>query len=703
MTHGQLINEKLIEHLTESQKKAVFHKQGPLLILAGPGSGKTRVITYRIASLIDGGVHPYNICAITFTNKAAEEMRQRALALGASRGVHISTFHSLCVRILRQYAAQAGIRPNFSVFDASDQSRCIRRAIKDCLVDTSQFSPSKTAATISKLKNDLLGAEQFKAQANNFFTQTLAKIYECYQKTLEEQNALDFDDLLLKAAFLLTENEFVRKELSDRFEYLLIDEYQDTNQAQYKIAKALASQHRNICVTGDPDQSIYRWRGADISNILAFEQDWLEAVVIKLEENFRSTPNILKTADDLIAANKKRKPKRLIPTKPHGSEVVINQFEDEVSEAKAVAEQIMRLNQQGLSLSSIAVFYRVNAMSRVLEETFIRTRIPYQIIRGIEFYGRKEVKDLLCYLKVLVNPNDEMALLRCIGTPSRGIGNVTIERVKSFCISRNISLYEGMKLAERIESLSAGVKSKVAGFVNMMENFIKLIDGPVAELAEKVFDESGMKKTLESGAEPDNDAVENVNELINAAAVYDNNTPEPNLLDYIQQIALFSDTDTYDTSADRIALMTLHAAKGLEFENVFIIGLEEGLLPHERSADNEDEVEEERRLFFVGITRAKSNLYISYSRYRTIHGQLMRAIPSPFLYEIGHQIEELEPQTTLEYDTQDIEADYQPTPKFASGQLVRHKKFGMGAVKEFVDMGENSVIVIKFNSGMTKS
>src|SRR3989339_2039497 len=469
MIYGQLINEKLSEHLTESQKKAVFHKQGPLLILAGPGSGKTRVIAYRIAALIDSGVRPFNICAITFTNKAAEEMRQRALALGASRGVHISTFHSLCVRILRQYAAQAGIESNSSVFDASDQSRCIKQAIKDCLADTSQFPPSKTAGAISNLKNDLLGAEQFKTQAHNFFTQTLAEIYERYQKTLEAQNALDFDDLLLRAAFLLTENESVRKELSNRFEYLLIDEYQDTNQAQYKIAKAMASQHRNICVTGDPDQSIYRWRGADISNILAFEQDWPEAVVIKLEENFRSTPNILETADSLITANKKRKPKRLIPTKPHGSDVVINQFEDEVSEAKAVADQIARLNQQGLPLSSVAVFYRVNAMSRVLEEAFIRSRIAYQIIRGIEFYGRKEVKDLLCYLKVLVNPNDEMALLRCIGTPSRGIGNVTVEKIKSFCISRNISLYEGLKLAGRIDSLSAAVKAKIASFVNQIE------------------------------------------------------------------------------------------------------------------------------------------------------------------------------------------------------------------------------------------
>ena len=401
-------DDDFASQLTASQQKAVFHRDGPLLVIAGPGSGKTRVITCRIAALVSSGVPAYNICAITFTNKAADEMRQRAFRFAASAGAHISTFHSLCVRILRRYSEVAGITPNFSIYDDSDQSKCVKQSIVDCNLNTTDFSPARTLDAISTLKNKLIDADAFEKQADDFFSKTLSKIYSRYQQILKDLNAVDFDDLLMKAAFLLENNAAVREELGNRYKYLLIDEYQDTNHAQYRIAKALASSHKNICATGDPDQSIYRWRGADIRNILDFERDWPNAVVVRLEENFRSAPCILEVADRLIANNQSRKEKRLIATKPPAGKVVIEPYEDEVEEAIGVAENIRHLVDEGVSLSNIAIFYRVNAQSRAIEEAFIRSKIPYQIVRGVEFYNRKEVRDVLAYLKVIVNPADKV-------------------------------------------------------------------------------------------------------------------------------------------------------------------------------------------------------------------------------------------------------------------------------------------------------
>jgi DNA helicase-2/ATP-dependent DNA helicase PcrA len=483
--------------LTPSQKKAVFHVEGPLLVIAGPGSGKTAVITYRIAALIDSGVSPHNICAITFTNKAADEMRQRAAVLGTPAGPHISTFHSLCVRILRRYADQAGVKPNFSIYNEADQTRCIKRAVKECELDTTNFPPARMLDAIStRLKNNLIDVEAFKAQADDYFTKNLARIYARYQHILTEHNALDFDDLLVKTAFLLRDCSDVCSELSNRFKFLLIDEYQDTNRAQYIIAKALVSEHNNICATGDPDQSIYRWRGADIRNILAFENDWSNATVVKLEENFRSTPNILEVADSLIAVNKSRKQKKLIPTRPSGKGVIVDTFEDEKIEANAIARQIKQLTEQGVSLNDIAVFYRVNSQSRVLEEAFIRNKILYQVVRGVEFYRRKEIRDLLAYLKILVNPDDEIALLRIINTPARGIGKTTIDRVRAHAVHNNISFFEALKEAKDIESLSKAAQAKLAVFVNMIENFTKDVAGHVTPLAQRVLVESGLEKSL---------------------------------------------------------------------------------------------------------------------------------------------------------------------------------------------------------------
>jgi len=696
------MHNTLSQQLTDSQRKAVFHKEGPLLVLAGPGSGKTRVITYRIAALIDSGVRPYNICAITFTNKAAEEMRQRAFTLGASAGAYISTFHSLCVRVLRQYADQAGIHPNFSIYDSSDQARCIKLAVKECQLDTTNFSPARMLDAISTLKNKLIDAETFKTDAFDFFSIKLSEIYLSYQNILGKLNGLDFDDLLMKAAFLLRDCPDVCRELGDRFKYLLVDEYQDTNHAQYSIAKALASNHNNICVTGDPDQSIYRWRGADIRNIMAFESDWPDAAVVKLEENFRSTANILAVADHLIAFNRNRKIKKLIPTKPEGESIRVTGFEDENAEAHAVAQQIKELTGKGDSLNGIAIFYRVNAQSRALEEAFVRNKIPYQIVRGVEFYRRKEIRDLLAYLKVLVNPSDEISVLRIINTPARGIGKVTTDRISAYAARHKISFFEALKNSNQIDSLPKAAKAKLAVFSNMLEQFAKDVSGQVAPLAERVFTESGLAESLRAGGPDGLNALENLNELINSAAEYDKQAEQPSLLDYLQQISLFSDTDAYEANSDRIALMTLHAAKGLEFEHAFITGVEEGLLPHERSTASEDDeqLEEERRLFFVGITRAKADLFISYARYRTVRGQFLRTIPSKFLFELGTSFtdDDIDDDDDNDYDTSS-----QDLPRFKKGQLVRHEKFGLGRIKDFVDLGEDSIATVKFNSGQTKS
>jgi DNA helicase-2/ATP-dependent DNA helicase PcrA len=560
----------------------------------------------------------------------------------------------------------------------------------------------------------------------------------------------------MKSAFLLEGHNDVRTELGERFKYLLIDEYQDTNHAQYRIAKALVSTHNNICATGDPDQSIYRWRGADIRNILDFERDWPDALVVRLEENFRSTPAILDAADRLIANNQSRKEKRLIATRPAAGKVVIEPFEDEQEEALGLAENINQLVSQGVSLSRMAVFYRVNAQSRALEEVFIRNKIPYQIVRGVEFYNRKEIRDVLAYLKVIVNPADRVALVRIINTPARGLGKTTIDKLLDYASRRNIGLYDALKTVSNVPNIPKTTAAKLTAFYSMIEDFKKDASGPVEKTIESVFEKSGLEKALNSEGAEGEDAIANIEELISAAAVFDKQavtSESPSLVDYLQQIALFSDADAYDSSVDRVALMTLHSAKGLEFDNVFIVGVEEGLLPHERSADGIDETEEERRLFFVGITRAKTNLFINFAKYRQIRGQTLRTIPSQFLYELGIEFSEstaekfsAEHAETAEdsekmvasngcgYDARFVKSMTSnvtdpASPKgfaeastsratdgrktqpacsavrngFKRGDIVVHKKFGIGTVKDFADMGENSIATVAFNTGLTKS
>ena len=708
-------NRLLMENLTESQNKAVWHKDGSLLVIAGPGSGKTRVITNRIAALVEQGVQPSSICAITFTNKAAEEMRNRVAAMDVPGGVHLSTFHSLCVRILRKFSQAAGVSENFSIYDASNQKSCVKEAIKEAKLDIKNFQPGRILETISRLKNNLQEVDDFlAANIGDYFSQCIAKIYRNYQKILHQNNALDFDDLLLKTALLLRNCPDVRRQLNQRFQYLMVDEYQDTNHAQYQIARGLALEHGNICVTGDPDQSIYGWRGADIGNILAFEHDWPNTIIVKLEENFRSGPEILAAADRLISANKARKQKRLVPALPAGAEITAQCLEDEHAEAAFVAEFIKHLLDSGEEASQTAVFYRVNSMSRAIEEAFIEKQIPYQVVRGVEFYSRREIRDLLAYLRLMANGADEQALLRIINTPARGIGKTTIDRLIAYSASKAIGLFEAVKNCERIESIPAGTKVKLKKFVAIIDGFKNDAALPVAELMDKVFKTSGLYDALKTEAAEDDysksSPLDNVAELINSAKRFDQQEAG-GLVDFLQRIALFSDTDAYNAQSGKVSLMTLHCAKGLEFDNVVIIGLEHGILPHERSMDIVSEIEEERRLFFVGITRAKKRLCVTLSRYRTVHGQTGRTVDSQFLFEAGlsHQgtaelqgsfdDSGLKEPAGVYYESEASDENKQP---FSAGQLVSHKKFGLGRVKEFHNIGENSIVVVQFKNGQVK-
>lgn len=691
--------------LTDSQRQAVCHRNGPLLVLAGPGSGKTRVITCRIACLIDSGVQPWHICAITFTNKAAEEMRQRVAQSVTASGVYVSTFHSLCVWILRRFAEQAQVKGNFSIFDTSDQQRCMKEALKDIQLDAASFSPARMLEYVSRLKNDLEDVEEFEARAEDYFTKNAAKIYKRYQQILKLNNALDFDDLLVRTAFLLRDHADVRQWLSDRFRYLLVDEYQDTNHAQYQIAKGIALAHHNICVTGDPDQSIYRWRGADIQNILAFEKDWPETVVVKLEENFRSTPNILEKADKLIANNTHRKQKKLIPTHPDGDEVRIQTCQDEADEALRVAEEVGSMIEKGLDPNQMAVFYRVNSMSREIEEAFVQRQLPYQVVRGVEFYSRKEVRDLLSYLKLMVNPSDNIAFDRAVGTHSRGIGRTSVDRLEQFARAQGLSLLDAALQAEKVETINRPTRLRLKEFAKMIGGFQQKTQQQVSPLMDEIFTASGLAQAL--GGDPD--AIENINSLISAAAEYDKRVEQPNLMDYLQMVSLYSDSDAYDPGSGRVSLMTLHAAKGLEFDHVFIIGMEDGVLPHERSIGSSDDIEEERRLFFVGMTRARKTLQVFYARHRVIRGQFIRSTPSQFLYEIGFEGETLifdaeweTPKVEHLYEAQAAPSSRSSIP-FEVDELVEHAKFGLGRIKEIIDLGEDSIVVVKFNSGNTKS
>jgi ATP-dependent DNA helicase UvrD/PcrA len=660
----------LLEDLTEPQKQAVTHPGGPLLIVAGAGSGKTRVITRRVAWLISQGARPESILAITFTNKAAGEMKERVAAV-LDRPLRdwgrleqpspmICTFHSLCLRILKHYAVTVGLPANFSVFDSADQSKLIKAAMKELDISATNFPPSGVHGTISKAKNKLLTPQQYSQSAGDIYERMAARVYVKYQAMLKANNALDFDDLLMDACRAMRAHPNVLAELQDRFQHIMIDEYQDTNHAQYILAHAMAAKHRNITVVGDPDQSIYAWRGADLSNILDFEKDYPDALVVRLEQNYRSTKTVLAIASDLISRNRRRKEKKLWTENAQGAKADLLRCFDEHDEAREVTARLKHLHDDdGHDWSDMAVFYRMNSLSRVMEDALRKNSIPYQIARGVEFYNRKEIKDVLAYLRAAVNPNDEVSLERIANVPTRGISDATIKALQVHAVQLGTSLWGAMKQASETDSLAPRAAAAVAAFVKLMEQFGALAAGGSARSAmETVLQKSGLEAALKKLDPTEENEIPNVNELISSAAEYDREHPEGTLADYLAAVSLVSDADRFEGTGGAVTLMTLHAAKGLEFPVVAIIGLEEGCLPHSRAREDEKELEEERRLCFVGITRAQKRLILSNAAWRTIRGRREPTVGSPFLFEMPRELLQVTDRTDAYERTQE---EYRPT------------------------------------------
>ncbi len=719
------MDDTLLEELNEPQIQAVTQVTGPVLVIAGAGSGKTRVITRRIAWLIAQGIPPWQILAITFTNKAAGEMRSRvSRTLGHGwrdfgQLIHdaptICTFHSLCLRILKHYAQSVGLKPNFSILDVHDQQKLVKQAIEACGLSSSQFSPSQSHGRISAAKNKLITPEQF-AKTGGFVEQKFAPVYRKYQELLSQNNAVDFDDLLMKTAFAFREHPEILQELQERFEYILIDEYQDTNHAQYIIAHALAMKHRNICVVGDPDQSIYAWRGADIRNILEFEQDYPDALVVRLEQNYRSSKRILAIASQLIEKNTQRKKKSLWTDKPDGPRAKVIVCADERDEAQQITQQLRELHDRHqVKWSDMAIFYRINAMSRVMEDSLRRSGIPYEIARGVEFYGRKEIKDVLAYLRVIVNPLDEVSLERIINVPTRGIGEKALQIMKLHCITEGSSLFEVMCSADRILGIS---KRAANSAVNLGAQFMRWrkmagieqgsdVSFTVQEIIETVVKESGLEEhyAKESDVDIEGGPQANINELINSAAEFDEENPQATLETYLHQVSLVSDAD-HRGREGAITLMTLHAAKGLEFPVVAMIGLEENILPHERVRDNPEQLEEERRLCFVGITRAQEQLIISWAMNRSSRGLRNRQMMSQFLREMPAEHLEIVRSPAIGgdwgYSSGDTEIE-SAEPAIRRGQRVRHPAFGEGMVVDVSATGQHTRVQVDFRHAGRKT
>jgi len=736
--------DPILADLNEPQRRAVTHRDGPLLVLAGPGSGKTRVITQRAAYLVHTGVPPRNVLAITFTNKAAEEMKRRIAALGVAGGMWVHTFHALGVRLLREFGPLGRVRPGFTIYDEADQKRAIKDALEICNVSPEMLRPEAVQAHISRAKNRLNRPGEFLEGAEYFDQRIVGRVYEAYEQLLEQRNAVDFDDLLMRVAIVLRDHPEITERLSIRFRYVLIDEYQDTNHAQYLIAKYLSHHHRNICATGDPDQSIYGWRGADLGNILEFERDYPDAVVVRLEQNYRSTGKILKTASKLIRCNRRRKHKDLWSEKDEGEPVNVWEFAEGNDEAERIADTIVELQAQGRLYSDFAVMYRVNAISRGLEESLRHRGIPYQIARGVEFYNRKEIRDTLAYLRVLVNPADQVALLRIVNTPARGIGKTTLTRLLNAANDARQPLLEVMRNAASVPTLKPAAASRVRKFVDLLDELKSFVEGSIADAVSNALVLSGLEADLRNErAEGGEDRLANVEELVTAAKRYEEEIEQPSLEDFLQRVALTSDQDAVDESAGVVLLMTLHAAKGLEFPVVFVVGLEEGMLPHERSL-HEGDIEEERRLCFVGITRARERLYLSRARQRLLRGALLPRCASQFLGELpddatvwerfGDEVtatsewgedfvpldDQLPPEETMrrsrrnrfkrrrEFDDEPVFSPDDPTGRalrsassspyadWQPGMLVTHERLGVGTVEWIRPGGGQTRASIRF-------
>lgn len=631
--------------LTGEQWQAVEHFEGPLLVLAGPGSGKTRVITRRIARLVERGVDPRRILAITFTNKAANAMADRVSTLLPGTRVWVSTFHRFCAHVLRRHAAEVGLQPNFTILDQSDQSQFLKQILSDLEHDIVRYPPAVIAAQIGRAKNRMILPDQLSAGLEDSYADplqaTTAKVYPAYQKALLAANSVDFDDLLLHVAVLLQEQPALRERLDQRYEFVLVDEFQDTNLVQYQIVRALSSDYPNVCATGDPDQSIYGWRGAEIENILRFEQDYPGTRQVRLEQNFRSTSSILAVADRLIVRNTLRKHKQLLTSNPVGDPVRYWEFEDADAEAEGIAQYIVTEVAAGRRLwSDFALLFRVNSLSRRLERACLRHRIPHQIASGVAFYERAEIKDLLAYLRLIVNPRDVVAFRRIINTPVRGIGKQTQNKLFRHSEVQGIDLLEACQQADRITGLSKKGALGAKLFARMMGEFSLADTGSVEGLLRKVVEKTRYTYGWDNAhaAEEDVQRLGNVNELIAAAAVYDQGVRgESTLEGFLEESTLVADLDSLDPEAGKVSLLTLHSAKGLEFPAVVIVGLEENILPHERALrdNNFRELEEERRLLFVGITRAQLDLVLTRSARRDMRGRMESTIPSQFVRELA--------------------------------------------------------------------
>ena len=629
--------------LNPKQQEAVASLEGPLLIMAGAGSGKTKVLTCRIANLLAHGVQPFSILAITFTNKAAAEMRERVDRLigPAAKSVWLSTFHSFCARFLRyEIEATEMYKKNFVIYDVADSKAVIKACLKELNLDEKQYAPNSVQAAISNAKNMLMGPRAFARDAGSFFQKKTAEVYELYAKKLRANNALDFDDLLMVSVAILEEHEDIRTRYQQRFRYILVDEYQDTNGAQYELTKILAAKYRNLCVVGDADQSIYGWRGADIRNIMDFEKDYPEARTVKLEQNYRSTKNILAAANAVIAHNENRKPKKLWTENPVGEKITSYLANDERDEANFIATTILKQRTIfNAAYGDIAILYRTNAQSRVLEEGFMREGIPYTMVGGLKFYDRKEIKDAIAYLRVIFNPMDSVSLMRIINVPKRGLGETTIARLNAYAVENDMTLFDVISSPEilgGISGITARVKKPLEVFSTMIFDLLGVMDQlPLADFIERMLKDSGYLAELEREPKPENESrVENLKEFIGVAKDFEKSGEIPNVENFLSHISLISDIDSADIELDRVTLMTLHSAKGLEFPIVFMAGMEEGLFPHARTLMEPDEMEEERRTCYVGITRAQRKLYMTYARSRMIYGRTTTYLPSRFLAEI---------------------------------------------------------------------
>ena len=703
----------LLEDLNPSQRHAVAATDGPVLVVAGAGSGKTRVLTYRIGHLIrDLGVSPYSILAITFTNKAAGEMKERVANLvgRVADGMWVSTFHSACVRILRREAPRLGYRSSFSIYDDADSVRLVTMCIRDLDLDPKRFPPKVIRAAISNAKNELIDYETYGENGEGFYHEKVSDIYRLYQQRLVEASAVDFDDILVLTVDIFRAFPEVLTQYQQRFQYILVDEYQDTNHAQYMLVKLLAAAHRNIFVVGDADQSVYAFRGADMRNILDFEKDYDDATIVLLEQNYRSTQTILDAANAVIRHNESRKPKRLWTDEGAGELIAAYEARDEQDEAAFVADRIRELESDGKALADIAVFYRTNAQSRVIEEVFVRYGVPYQVVGGLKYYDRREVKDAIAYLRGVVNPDDQVALKRIINVPKRAIGDTSVAHVDRFAESEGIGFFDALRRVEENERLTARAQRSIEEFVALMDHLgERAADGPAAAI-EAVLDETGYLDMIRSDRSIEAmGREENLKELASAVAEFEEVGPasmgpsEWAELDAMEKIGLFleaislvADIDSYE-DRDQVTLMTLHNAKGLEFPVVFITGMEDGVFPHLRSLGNKAELEEERRLCYVGITRAEQRLHLTRAWSRNLWGQSQYNGPSRFLGEI--------PEHLVTSVKRSRHADQQPVSvsrasvggeEITVGDRVRHTHWGDGVVVEVVGRGDAAEATVAF-------